>query len=209
MGRVEEILARIDKLFPNAAIELKHTNPLELLIAVMLSAQSTDAAVNKTTESLFKRYKTLEDYIEAPLEDLEETIRSLGLYKNKAKNIQNTCIALKERFDGNVPKTQEELESLPGVGRKTANVVLSVLYGEPRIAVDTHVARVSKRLKIAAKKDTPRQVEEKLMKSLPEERWSKAHHQFIFFGRYHCTARRPKCEGCPLKEYCRYPDIHV
>ncbi len=209
MGRVEEILARIDKLFPNAAIELKHTNPLELLIAVMLSAQSTDAAVNKTTESLFKRYKTLEDYIGAPLEDLEETIRSLGLYKNKAKNIQNTCIALKERFDGNVPKTQEELESLPGVGRKTANVVLSVLYGEPRIAVDTHVARVSKRLKIAAKKDTPRQVEEKLMKSLPEERWSKAHHQFIFFGRYHCTARRPKCEGCPLKEYCRYPDIHV
>ncbi len=209
MGRVGEILKRIDALFPDADIELEHTTPLELLIAVMLSAQSTDAAVNKTTKKLFARYKTLEDYIDAPLDELENAIRSLGLYKNKAKNIRNTCIALQDRFDGKVPDTQDALESLPGVGRKTANVVLSVLYGVPRIAVDTHVERVSKRLKIAAKKDTPRKVEEKLMKRLPKESWSKAHHQFIFFGRYHCTSKRPKCDGCPLKEYCRYPNIDV
>ncbi len=207
MGRVEAITKALDDMFGEATIELNHSNPLELLIAVMLSAQSTDASVNKITPSLFNKYRSVDDYINAEAQTLENDLKAIGLYKNKAKNIKATASDLKERFNGRVPSTQEDLESLPGVGRKTANVVLSVLYGVPRIAVDTHVERVSKRLKLAYTKDTPLKVEDKLMRKFPKERWSKLHHQMIFFGRYHCTAKRPKCHRCPLIHWCRYPHI--
>ncbi len=206
MGRVEEILSELEKLFPDAHCELNHTNALELLIAVMLSAQTTDTSVNRLTEKLYTKYRSLEDYINVPLHRLENDLRQIGLFKNKAKNVQAACKAIHTTFGGRVPSSQAALESLPGVGRKTANVVLSVWFGEPRIAVDTHVSRVAKRLKLAYLKDTPEKVEAKLMRKLPRDRWSKSHHQFIFFGRYHCTARNPKCDGCPLKEHCRYPN---
>jgi endonuclease-3 len=209
MGRVEEILSVFDEMYPTAYCELNHTNALELLIAVMLSAQTTDASVNKLTETLFNKYKTIDDYIDTPLEILEQDLKRIGLYKNKAKNIQATCKLLKESFNGQVPASQIDLERLPGVGRKTANVVLSVWFDVPRIAVDTHVERVSKRLKLAYKKDSVLKVEEKLMRKIPKNRWSKTHHQMIFFGRYHCTAKRPNCDNCKLKELCRFPDIYV
>ena len=207
MGRVEEILNVFDQMYPNAYCELNHTNSLELLIAVMLSAQSTDASVNRLTDKLFQKYHKLDDYLNTPLATLEQDLKQIGLYKNKAKNVKNTCIAIKEKFNGQVPSSQEELESLPGVGRKTANVVLSVWFDVPRIAVDTHVERVSKRLKLAYNKDSVLKVEEKLMRKIPKDKWSKTHHQMIFFGRYHCLARNPKCLECPLQELCRYPHI--
>ncbi len=206
MGRVDDILLELDQLYPEAHCELNHTNALELLIAVMLSAQTTDASVNRLTATLFKQYRSLEDYIHVPPETLEQDLRQIGLFKNKARNIQAACAAIRSRYNGRVPASQDALESLPGVGRKTANVVLSVWFGEDRIAVDTHVSRVAKRLKLAYAKDTPEKVEAKLMRKLPRQRWSKTHHQFIFFGRYHCTARNPKCEGCPLKKHCRFPN---
>ncbi len=208
MGRVEAILEVLDSMYPNAECELNHTNALELLIAVMLSAQTTDASVNKLTKTLFNKYKTVDDYINVSLKTLENDLKIIGLYKNKAKNVKKTALALKEKFNGVVPSSQVDLESLPGVGRKTANVVLSVWFDVPRIAVDTHVQRVSKRLKLAYNNDDTKKVEEKLMRKLPKQSWSKTHHQMIFFGRYHCTARNPKCDQCPLREkWCRYPHI--
>ena len=207
MGRVNEILSVFDEMFPNAECELNHTNGLELLIAVMLSAQTTDKSVNILTKNLFNKYKTVEDYANAELSELQNDLRRIGLYKNKAKNIKKTAEILINNFDGKVPSSQVELESLPGVGRKTANVVLSVWYNVPRIAVDTHVNRVSKRLKLAYNTDTVYQVEEKLMRKIPKNRWSDSHHKMIFFGRYHCASRNPKCDECKLKQLCRYPNI--
>ncbi len=208
MGRVDAILSVLDTWYPNAECELNHTNALELLIAVMLSAQTTDASVNKLTHTLFKKYKTVDDYINVDIKTLENDLKRIGLFKNKSQNLKKTAQALKEKYHGIVPSSQAELESLPGVGRKTANVVLSVWFSVPRIAVDTHVERVSKRLKLAYNNDNTKKVEEKLMRKLPKQSWSKTHHQMIFFGRYHCTARNPKCETCPLREkWCRYPHI--
>ncbi len=207
MGRVEAIMAALDDMYPTAQCELNHKNALELLIAVMLSAQSTDASVNKLTHSLFQKYRSIDDYINVPLDTLEADIKRIGLYKNKAKNIKKTCEAIKHRHQGIIPSTQAHLEALPGVGRKTANVVLSVWYDVPRIAVDTHVERVAKRLKLAYNPDSTLKVEEKLMRKFPKQKWSQLHHQMIFFGRYHCTARRPNCDFCPLKSWCRYPNI--
>ncbi|SDK51591.1 endonuclease III [Lacicoccus qingdaonensis] len=198
-----EMLDVIDSMFPDAEAELNHDNTFELTIAVLLSAQATDNHVNKVTSSLFKKYKTPEDYVAVPLEELQNDIRTIGLFRNKAKNIQKLCRDLIDKFDGEVPENYEDLVSLAGVGRKTANVVLSVAFDIPRIAVDTHVERVSKRLGIARYKDNVTQVEETLMKKIPEDRWSRAHHQLIFFGRYHCLARAPKCEICPLMDDCR------
>lgn len=209
MGRVEDILENIERLYPDATIELHYTTGIELLVAVMLSAQATDASVNRVTPGLFSKYRSLDDFADADPKELEQSIRRIGLYKNKAKNIKRAAEVIRERFNGEIPATPEALESLPGVGRKTSNVVLSVWHGIPRIAVDTHVERVAKRLKLAYKKDSPLKVEEKLMRKIPEDRWSRAHHQFIFFGRYHCTARNPKCDGCPLKPWCRFPNINV
>ncbi len=194
---------QMGELFPNAECELTHSNPFELLIAVVLSAQCTDALVNKVTPKLFAKYKKPADYVQVPLEELQEDIRSIGLYRNKAKNIKKLSQSLLDHFDGQVPREREQLESLAGVGRKTANVVTSVAFGEPAIAVDTHVERVSKRLGICRWKDNVRQVEETLMKKIKKEDWSDAHHRLIFFGRYHCKAQAPKCPTCPLLDMCR------
>ncbi|MBY8908454.1 MULTISPECIES: endonuclease III [Salinicoccus] len=198
-----EMIDKIDVMFPDAECELVHRNPFELTIAVLLSAQCTDNLVNRVTRDLFKKYRTPEDYLAVELPELENDIRSIGLFRNKAKNIQKLCRDVIDRFDGEIPDNYEDLVSLAGVGRKTANVVLSVAFGVPRIAVDTHVERVAKRLGIARYKDSVLEVEKTLMQKVPEARWSKTHHQLIFFGRYHCTARNPKCETCLLLEDCR------
>ena len=207
MGVVNEILNVLDEMFPNAECELNHINSFELLVAVALSAQTTDKSVNILTKDLFKKYRSPEDFANADLYDIEQDLRRIGLYKNKAKNLKKMSELLIKNFDGKVPSSQVELESLPGVGRKTANVVLSVWFNVPRIAVDTHVERVSKRLKLAYNNDSVRQVEEKLMRKIPKDKWSETHHKMIFFGRYHCTSRNPKCDGCALKKICRYPNI--
>ncbi|AVQ99205.1 endonuclease III [Oceanobacillus iheyensis] len=196
-------LDEITKMFPDAECELKHANPFELVIAVLLSAQCTDVLVNKVTAELFKKYKTPEDYLAVSLEELQQDIRSIGLYRNKAKNIRKLCEVLIENYGGEVPRTKVELEKLAGVGRKTANVVASVAFNEPAIAVDTHVERVSKRLGICRWKDSVVQVEETLMRKVPIKEWSDTHHRLIFFGRYHCKARNPECPTCPLLDLCR------
>jgi len=191
------------EMFPEAKGELNHSNPFELVIAVLLSAQCTDKLVNKVTENLFKKYKTPEDYLAVSLEELQDDIKSIGLYRNKAKNIRKLCQVLVDKYQGEVPRTKEELMTLAGVGRKTANVVASIAFNEPAIAVDTHVERVSKRLGICRWKDSVIEVEETLMKKIPREEWSITHHRMIFFGRYHCKARNPNCPECPLLEICR------
>ncbi|HFU4562946.1 TPA: endonuclease III [Bacillus cereus] len=190
-------------MYPEAHCELIHENPFELVIAVALSAQCTDALVNKVTKNLFQKYKTPEDYLSVSLEELQQDIRSIGLYRNKAKNIQKLCQMLLDDYNGKVPEDREELTKLPGVGRKTANVVVSVAYGIPAIAVDTHVERVSKRLAICRWKDSVLEVEKTLMKKVPMDEWGVTHHRMIFFGRYHCKAQRPQCEECRLLEVCR------
>lgn len=209
MGKIETVQRTLEHLYPHAECELIHHSALELLVAVMLSAQTTDAMVNRVTPNLFLKYRTPEDYVKAPLAEIEDDLKRIGLYKNKAKNLQTLMQQLLMRHDGNVPADQEALEALAGVGRKTANVVLSVWFHEPRFAVDTHVIRVSKRLKLAYLKDDPLQIETKLMKKFPRPAWSKLHHQFIFFGRYHCKAKAPLCDVCPLQSECRYPHINV
>jgi endonuclease III len=190
-------------MFPEAHCELVHSNPFELVIAVALSAQCTDALVNKVTKNLFQKYKRPEDYLQVPLEELQNDIRSIGLFRNKAKNIQKLCQLLLDEYNGVVPYDREELQKLPGVGRKTANVVMSVAYGIPAIAVDTHVERVSKRLGFCRYKDTVLEVENTLMKRVPRDEWSVTHHRLIFFGRYHCKAQNPQCPNCPLLDICR------
>jgi endonuclease-3 len=190
-------------MFPDAHCELVHSNPFELVIAVALSAQCTDVLVNKVTKELFKKYKTPEDYLAVSLEELQNDIRSIGLFRNKAKNIQSLARLLLVEYDGEVPRDRDELTKLPGVGRKTANVVVSVAFNFPAIAVDTHVERVSKRLGICRWKDSVLEVEKTLMKKVPKDEWSDTHHRLIFFGRYHCKAQNPQCPSCPLLELCR------
>ncbi|MDX8290614.1 endonuclease III [Metabacillus indicus] len=201
--QIREAMDTIGDMFPDAHCELNHSNPFELVIAVALSAQCTDVLVNKVTKSLFEKYKSPEDYLAVPIEELQNDIRSIGLYRNKAKNIQKLCTLLINEYGGKVPEDRDELTKLPGVGRKTANVVVSVAFGIPAIAVDTHVERVSKRLAICRWKDSVLEVEKTLMRKVPEEEWSLTHHRLIFFGRYHCRAQAPKCSECPLLHMCR------
>ena len=201
--QIRYCLDEMGKLFPEAHCELNHSNPFELVVAVVLSAQCTDALVNKVTKNLFQKYKKPEDFIAVPLSELENDIRSIGLYRNKAKNIQKGSQIILEKYNGMVPNDRDLLTELPGVGRKTANVVVSVAYGVPAIAVDTHVERVSKRLGICRWKDSVLEVEKTLMRRIPEDEWSITHHRMIFFGRYHCKAQSPKCEVCPLLLLCR------
>jgi len=203
LKEIKFCLDEMEKMFPDATIELNFTNNFELVIAVLLSAQSTDEQVNRVTKHLFKKYKTPEDYLAVPLKELQKDIQSLGLYRNKAKNIQKLSQTLIEEFNGVVPNTREELMKLGGVGRKTANVVLSVAFDVPALAVDTHVERVAKRLGIARWKDSVLEVERTLMKKIPKEQWNATHHRLIFFGRYHCKARNPNCLECPLLDLCR------
>ncbi|AZS14888.1 endonuclease III [Paenibacillus lutimineralis] len=200
---VRHILDSIAVMFPDAHCELNHSNPFELTIAVLLSAQCTDATVNKVTADLFQKYKTPEDYISVPPEELEQDIRRIGLFRSKAKHIQSLCKILIEQYNSKVPSDYNELVQLPGVGRKTANVVISNAFGVPAIAVDTHVERVSKRLGLAGWNDSVLEVEKKLMKQVPKEEWTVTHHRLIFFGRYHCKAQNPACADCPLLDVCR------
>lgn len=201
--KMRRILDTIAGMFPDARCELVHGNPFELTIAVLLSAQCTDETVNKVTADLFRKYKRPEDYLAVPLDELERDIRRIGLYRNKAANIQKLCRILIEKHGGEVPRDYESLVELPGVGRKTANVVISNAFGVPAIAVDTHVERVSKRLGIAKPDDSVLEVEKKLMRRVPRDEWTITHHRLIFFGRYHCKAQRPNCPECPLLDLCK------
>lgn len=203
MMTTDEILDILEEMFPNAECELVHKNPFELLVAVVLSAQTTDVSVNKITPALFESFPTPQSMAAGDLKDIENKIRRIGLYRNKARSIQNLSQSLVEHFDGVVPTSMKDLTSLAGVGRKTANVVRSVCFDIPSIAVDTHVDRISKRLGLAKPQDSVEVVEEKLKRKLKRERWNRAHHLFIFFGRYHCMARNPQCENCPFKEFCK------
>lgn len=196
---IEELL----KLYPDAKAELNYTNPFELLVATILSAQCTDVQVNKTTAILFKELKTPKDYIQLSEEELGEKIRSCGFYKTKSKNILETCRILIEEYNSKVPKTIEELMTLPGVGRKTANVVASNAFGVPAIAVDTHVFRVSNRIGLANCSNVL-DTEKDLMDNINRDMWTKAHHLLIFHGRRVCKARKPLCDKCPITKYCFY-----
>jgi len=193
------LIEAMGELFPEAKAELTHKNPFELLIAVILSAQTTDVGVNKATPKLFEAYPTPEAMMNAEVEDIMDKIKTIGLYRNKAKFLKKCATQLVEEFDGEVPSTHKELQSLAGVGRKTANVVMSVAFDEPAIAVDTHVERISKKFKIVDQEATVIQVEKTLMKKLPKELWSIAHHRMIFFGRYQCPARAHDHDECVRK----------
>lgn len=197
----QSMLEILESVYKDTTTALNYTSPFELLIAVILSAQCTDNRVNMITARIFPAYNSAEKMAELSLTELEELIRDCGLYHSKAKNILAACRILLERHQGNVPSTMEELLALPGVGRKTANVLLSQLFNQPAIAVDTHVFRVSNRLGLAKGK-TPEQVENGLMKSIPKAKWSDAHHWLIWHGRKVCKARNPECTRCPLNELC-------
>lgn len=204
MNKIEQIFSFLDVKFPYAKCELNYRKDYELLIAVMLSAQTTDKAVNKVTEVLFDRYPSLEELSKAEINDVEKIIHSVGLSKTKAVNVVSIANELITRFNSIVPSSREELMSLNGVGRKTANVVRIEYFKIPEIPVDTHVERVSKRLTLAKDTDSTLDVELKLKRKLPKERLIKAHHQLIFFGRYMCKSQSPICEDCPFKDFCRY-----
>lgn len=198
-----KIILILKEVYPEAKTALNFSNPFELLVATILSAQCTDKRVNEVTGRLFKKYKNPADYLNISQEELEQEIRSCGFYHNKAKNILETCRILEEKFSGEVPRDREELMKLPGVGRKTANVVLSNAFGVPAIGVDTHVFRVSKRLGLSEGKN-PEQVEKDLMNILPVDLWSISHHLLIFHGRNICHSRKPKCNICPVNYLCKY-----
>lgn len=200
---VVEILDKLEILHPDARCELTHSNPFELLIATILSAQCTDKRVNMVTEELFKKIKTPKDFMDLSIEEIEEKIKTCGLYKSKAKKIKETSRILYEEYDSQVPDTLDELIKLPGVGRKTAGVILSNCFGVPAIAVDTHVFRVSNRIGIV-KEATPEKTEFSLMKAIPKDRWSHSHHLLIFHGRRVCKARKPECENCNIVDFCNF-----
>ncbi|AIY83346.1 endonuclease III [Clostridium baratii] len=203
--RTKEILDILKETYPDAKCELNYETPFQLLVATILSAQTTDKKVNEVTKDLFKEYPDVDSFLKLTNEELEERIKQIGLYRNKAKNLVLMCRQLKENFNGEVPKTMEEIMSLAGAGRKTANVVLSNAFGVPSIAVDTHVFRVSNRLDLAHSENVL-EVEKQLMKEIPKKEWSLTHHLLIFHGRRCCTAKRPKCSECPLNHICKWDD---
>lgn len=201
-SKVMEIIDLLEKVHPDAKLALKWSNPLELLVATVLSAQCTDERVNKVTEHLFKKYRTAEDYANANLEEFERDIKSISFYRAKAKNIKRACQILVEKYNSEVPKTMEDLMSLPGVARKTANVVLSNAYGIMEgIIVDTHVSRVSKRLGLTSESD-PEKIERDLMEIVPREKWLRFADLLIFHGRRICKAKDPECRQCILNKLC-------
>ena len=201
--KINEILSSLDKMIENPRCELDYKKDYELLIATVLSAQCTDARVNKVTKVLWSKYD-LKSLSNAKKSDIEKIIYSCGNYKKKSEYIINVAKSLLKDYDGKVPNDREYLESLSGVGRKTVNVVLSNIYNEPLIAVDTHVDRVSKRLGLANDKDNVLQVENKLMKKIPKNLWSRTHHQLVLFGRYICKSKKPNCDECLLTSHCKY-----
>ena len=202
-NEISMILDILETMYPEAACALDYRDPFQLVVAVALSAQTTDVSVNKATPALFAKYPTPEALAEADQEDVMELIRTIGLYRNKSRNIISMAQKLVSEFGGKVPDTYEGLVSLPGVGRKTANVVLAEGFGVPRIAVDTHVFRVANRIGITDEKDVTA-TEEELMRRLPEDMWILAHHLLIFHGRRCCHARKPECGRCGLKDICLY-----
>ena len=199
---IDRLLSYLDELFPTARCELFYKRDYELVIAVMLSAQTTDRSVNAVTPILFEKYPSLDDLNKASLKEIEEILKPIGLYKNKAKNLKGIVKDLIERFNYVVPFDKEQLMTLPGVGNKTAGVIRAEIFQIPDLPVDTHILRIAKRLKLAKKDDEPIDVERKLKKIIPEERWIKSHHQLIHFGRYFCTARSPQCENCKIRDMC-------
>ena len=204
MDKVKLIEDYIDNLIPNPKCELNFNKDYELLIAVMLSAQTTDKRVNIVTKELFNKYDSLEKLKNADIDDLKRIIKSLGSYNKKAIYIKEISTILFDKYNGTIPIKRKELESLPGVGRKTVNVVFCELNIKPSIAVDTHVERVSKRLYLAKENDSVYEVEMKLRKKFKKDVWSKRHKQLVLFGRYYCKAIKPKCENCKLKDICKY-----
>jgi endonuclease-3 len=202
--RVKKILKILDQTYPIVVTQLNHKNPFQLLVATILSAQCTDKQVNSVTGALFERFPTPRAMADAPIEELEKLIHSTGFYKNKAKNIQACAKDLEARYDGKVPDTLEQLVTLPGVGRKTANVVLGAAFGVPGMVVDTHVARLSRRLGFTEQKD-PVKIEFDLMVLIPIEKWNDLSLQLIYHGRALCMARRPDCPACPLFFLCPFP----
>ena len=205
---INKILDYLDELYPNPKCELEYTKGYELLIAIVMSAQTTDKRVNMVNKVLFKKYQSIKELSEASLEDIEKIIKPIGTYKKKAVFIKEIATKLINDNIKVIPNDREYLSSFPGVGRKTINVFLSVIYNEPLVAVDTHVNRVSKRLKLAKDGDDVLEVEKKLMKKIPKDKWNKVHHQLVFFGRYKCKSISPLCTDCKLKDICKYYSVH-
>ena len=203
MTKIKDIVLYLDRIIPNPKCELEYTKDYELLIATMLSAQTTDKRVNMVTRVLFQKYPNLKELSNASLEDIIQIVKPVGTFNRKAINVKIIAKELLDKSNGVVPNNRIFLESLSGVGRKTANVVLSNLFGEPCIAVDTHVSRVSKRLGLASEKDSVYVIEQKLDKIFKDEDFCRIHHQMVLFGRYYCKAIKPECEKCELKKYCR------
>lgn len=204
MKMLKEIEFYLDELYPNPKCELNYTKDYELLIAVMLSAQTTDKRVNSVTDILFKKYDSLEKLANADTEDIKQIIKPIGTFNKKSIFVGEIANYLIQNCNGTVPNDRKKLEEIPGVGRKTANVVLSNLFNYPAIAVDTHVSRVSKRLGLAKENDDVLTIEKKLMKKFKKETWSRRHHQLVLFGRYHCKAVKPECNFCKLNTICKY-----
>lgn len=204
---ISTIIAKLREIYPNARYELNWETPLQLLVATILAAQCTDERVNKVTSYLFVKYSGAFSYVEADILELEQDIKPTGFYRNKAKTIQSVCQELIARFDGEVPQTMEEIVTLPGVARKTANVVLNTAFNIPSgIIVDTHVMRVSKRMGLSAQK-SPEKIEKDLMKLVPQEEWTFWGPAFVLHGRYTCTASSPKCSECVLEDFCEKNDL--
>ncbi len=201
--KMNKIFSYLDELIKNPVCELEFNKDYELLIATVLSAQTTDKRVNNVTKVLFKKYSSIEALSKASISDIESIIKEIGTYHKKAIFVKEIATRLVNDNIKVLPNNRKYLESLPGVGRKTTNVFLSVIYNEPAIAVDTHVARVSKRLGLVNGSDTVDIIEKKLMKKVPKERWSRTHHQFVLFGRYYCKAKNPICNNCKLKDICK------
>ena len=202
-AKAKSILKIVDELYPDAECSLSFDNPLQLMVATILSAQCTDERVNKVTPVVFKKYSSARQWAEAPLEELEQDIKSTGFYHNKALAISESCKIIAARFGGQVPPDLETLIKLPGIGRKTANVILGNAFGIPGLVVDTHVARVSARIGLTREKDRDK-IERDLMALIPKEKWIKFSHQLIQHGRRICSARKPKCSICPIRPHCDY-----
>lgn len=203
MNKEKDILNYLNEIIPNPVCELNYNKDYELLLAVMLSAQTKDARVNKVTKVLFNKYDSLKKLKEANIKDIESIIKELGNYHKKSEAVINIAKILDEKYNGKVVNNRKVLENLPMVGRKTTNVVLSELFNEPTIAVDTHVERVSKRLGLVKKDDDVIKIEEKLKRKFDKKIWSKLHKQFVLFGRYYCTSKKPSCDKCKLQMYCK------
>ena len=203
-ARVDKIRKMLRQTYPQIETQIRRRTPFELLVATILSAQCTDKQVNAVTPVLFKKLSTPHDFAKVPIKTLEKLIRPTGYFRNKAKHIKNCSKTLIDKFNGEVPTTLEELVTLPGVGRKTANVVLGAVFGKPGMVVDTHVARISQRLDLTRNKDAVK-IEFDLMKVIPKRAWNDFSLQLVYFGREYCTARNPKCPGCPINTLCSWP----